>query len=134
MKELRAPRGVPPDIESPHRAHRTKELDDPGRLLCRACGAPITSRAEQTSVAGSHVHLRTNPAGITFRFGCFSSAPGAIVHGPPTGEHSWFAGLVWSFTMCGGCGEHLGWHFEGAERFHALILDRLVDESRPTRH
>ena len=86
--ELRAPRGVPADVESPQRADRTRELEDAGRLLCRACGEPITSRAEQTTVAGSHVHRRTNPAGITFTFGCFSSAPGANVPGPATDE-SW---------------------------------------------
>lgn len=97
------------------------------------CGEPITSRAHQTTVAGSHVHHRTNPAGVTFEFGCFSAAPGVAVVGPATDEHSWFAGCVWSFALCGGCTEHLGWLFEGAERFYGLILDRLVDEA-PSLH
>jgi hypothetical protein len=78
---------------------------------------------------GSTVHRRVNPAGIVFEFGCFASAPGAAVIGEPTEEHSWFPGYVWSYVLCRGCGEHLGWHFQGADSpFHGLILDRLVPE------
>ena len=127
--EPRAPGRVPGDFESPQHVDQIDEPEDPGRLLCRVCGEPITSRADQTVVAGAQVHRRTNPAGITFTFGCFSSAPGATEAGPATDEHSWFAGFCWSFATCGACGEHLGWLFEGAERFHGLILDRLVEEA-----
>ncbi len=127
--ELRAPSRPQGGVESPHRAGESEELEDPGRLLCRACGEPITSRAYETTVAGSHIHRRTNPAGITFAFACFRSAPGATEVGPATEEYSWFAGFCWSFAMCGGCGEQLGWLFEGAERFHGLILDRLAEEA-----
>ena len=45
-------------------------------------------------------------------------------------EHSWFAGHQWSFSLCGGCGTHLGWSFRpaGGAGFHGLILDRLRTE------
>ena len=129
--ELRAPWRVPAAVGLPERDDASEELEGPGLLLCRSCGEPITARAHQTTAAGSHVHRRTNPAGMTFTFGCFSSAPGATVVGPATDEHSWFSGCVWSFSMCRGCGDHLGWLFAGAERFHGLILERLVEEQPP---
>jgi len=131
LLDLRAPSRLPGDVESPPQPAEAEDLEDPRRLLCRTCGEPITSRAHETTVAGSHIHRRTNPAGITYTFGCFRSAPGATEVGPATEEHSWFAGFCWSFAMCGGCGEQLGWLFEGAERFHGLILDRLVQEASP---
>jgi hypothetical protein len=104
------------------------------RLLCALCGRLITSDAHRIEVAGSHSHDRTNPYGIRFHFWCFDAAPGARTAGRPTSEHTWFAGHAWSFALCGGCGEHLGWLFEGEApaRFFALICDRLeVDESSP---
>ena len=134
LLELRAPGRVPADVESPLQDDQAEKLEDPGRLLCRECGEPITSRADETPVAGSRVHRRTNPAGVSFTFGCFGAAPGTTVVGPATDEHSWFAGCVWSFALCGGCAEQLGWLFEGADRFYGLILDRLVEEARPTHH
>lgn len=75
---------------------------------------------------GRWIHRRTNPAGFEFEFSCFVAAPGATTEGQPTLEHSWFRGYAWVFTLCGTCGAHLGWHFEGAPpSFHGLILNRL---------
>jgi len=99
------------------------------RLLCRGCGSPVTAEGERVAVDGHHVHRRSNPAGIEFEFGCFAAASGAEVVGTPTPEFSWFAGYSWVFSVCRACGAHLGWLFEGAGPcFHALILDRLVQE------
>lgn len=100
-------------------------------LRCRLCRGPVTAEDDRTVVEGEHVHRRTNPAGIEFEFGCFLAAPGAQVVGEPTFEFSWFAGRAWAYSLCRGCGAHLGWHFEGRDpAFHALILDRLeVDET-----
>lgn len=102
----------------------------PRRLLCRACGTHVTSSAERVEIAGSHEHDEVNPAGFRFRIGCFLGAPGTVAIGVPTTEHTWFAGYSWSFALCAGCREHLGWLFEStADRaFHGLILDRLVEE------
>lgn len=100
-------------------------------LRCRLCRGPVTAEDDRAVVEGEHVHRRTNPAGIEFEFGCFLAAPGAQVVGEPTFEFSWFAGRAWAYSLCRGCGTHLGWHFEGLDpAFHGLILDRLeVDET-----
>jgi hypothetical protein len=95
-------------------------------LRCRACGHPVTEDAERVSVSGSHVHTRTNPAGIEYCFGCFGAAPGCAVLGAATDEHTWFPGCRWRIAVCGSCGEHLGWSFSGVQRFFGLILARLV--------
>jgi hypothetical protein len=98
------------------------------RLRCRVCGAGITDEGQRCSVAGSHAHTRTNPAGVSFGFGCFREAPGCRCLGAPTAEHTWFAGCRWRIAACSACGEHLGWAFSGAEIFYGLILMRLVGE------
>jgi len=80
-------------------------------------------------MSGSHVHVFTNPAGFTFRIGCFSSAPGCLNAGDPTGDFTWFTGYDWSFALCGGCMTHLGWFYEsGRDGFHGLILAELVED------
>jgi hypothetical protein len=98
------------------------------RLRCRACGNPITDNGQRRSVDGSHSHTRTNPAGVQFTFGCFREAPGCRCLGAASTEHTWFTGCRWRIAACGGCGEHLGWSFDGAESFFGLILMRLVGE------
>lgn len=102
----------------------------PGRrLLCANCGQPVTTEAERISIEGRSVHQATNPSGIEFEFGCFASAPGALVAGEPTTEFSWFTGYAWRFALCRGCGAHLGWFFQGgAPTFFGLILNRLKEE------
>ena len=63
--------------------HAESELDSllggsgGSRLVCALCGVFITNDAARGSVAGAHVHTRSNPAGISFEFGCFTAAPGA---------------------------------------------------------
>jgi hypothetical protein len=42
---------------------------------------------------------------------------------------TWFPGFAWQVAVCGGCGEHIGWGFAGAEqRFVALLLERIIEE------
>jgi hypothetical protein len=99
------------------------------RLICRACRSPITANEHRIEIEGSHVHLRTNPAGVDFELGCFDEAFGTVTVGPATTEHAWFGGHTWRYCACMYCGEHLGWLFEGeASRFYGLILDRLDEE------
>jgi hypothetical protein len=96
------------------------------RLLCRACGNPITTEADRTTVEGAHEHVKTNPAGLVFRIGCFRAAPGALGWGDAFAEHTWFAGYTWQISLCAGCGVHLGWAFGGAGgSFHGLVTERL---------
>jgi len=100
-----------------------------GQLHCRLCGAPITDNSQRVEAQGAHVHTRQNPAGVVYCFGCFRAAPGCTAFGRPTAEHSWFAGCAWRIAACRGCGEHLGWQFQGVDCFFGLILDRLIERS-----
>lgn len=107
-----------------------EEVSREKRLLCGICGHYITSRDRAVEESGSHTHVFTNPAGVTFHIGCFSSAPGCHSAGDPTEEYTWFPGFAWSFALCGGCMAHLGWLYEsGSRRFHGLILAGLVEEN-----
>lgn len=104
------------------------EADKGRKLYCHLCRHPITDRGQSISFQGGHVHARTNPAGYTYEFGCYQDAPGCRVFGPRTDEHTWFAGYSWQIAVCGSCGEHLGWLFNGAGRFYGLIVDRIIPE------
>jgi hypothetical protein len=96
-------------------------------LFCRACGHQVTATSEATTVAGSHLHTRLNPANVVFHFGCFRSAPGAKVSGAPSGEHTWFEGCLWQYAHCSRCQTHLGWAFSGTMAFFGLIIERLSE-------
>jgi hypothetical protein len=106
---------------------------EPGNpLLCRACGNEITEAERGIRRHGRFEHTFTNPAGFTFRLGCFSAAWNCILHGAPTHTHTWFPGFRWRFCSCGSCGLHLGWQYDsGAEGFFGLILDNLVRQRHP---
>jgi hypothetical protein len=96
-------------------------------LHCRACGHKITREDDRIPVLGLHEHTRTNPHGITFRFGSFRNAQGCATSGEPIAAFTWFAGYYWRLALCGGCRIHLGWRFEGAgANFFGLVLERLI--------
>lgn len=103
--------------------------EGPGRALgCAFCRRPITSSAAAIEVSGAHEHSFTNPAGITFRIGCFADAAGLTRAGPSTLEWTWFPGYAWQVELCAGCREQLGWFYRSPHgRFHGLILDNLVE-------
>ncbi len=127
--QLRRPRRPPGHLGEQPDAEDFLALGSGRRLLCAACAEPITTDAHRIAIEGRHTHLRTNPAGFDFELGCFSEAPGAAAAGEATDEHTWFAGFKWRFSICRGCGFHLGWRFEsGSAGFHGLILDRLETE------
>ena len=119
--------GEAPDVES------VLGLSSERRLLCAACGEPVTADEHRVNIEGRHVHRRTNPAGFEFEFGCFREASGAVAVGSATMEHTWFAGWTWRASICRSCGFHLGWLFEsGGSSFQGLILDRLEAEESKT--
>ena len=96
-------------------------------LVCRNCGQAITGEDRRIAVAGSHRHTFFNPAGIVYGLGCFSEANGCVLVGPRSPEFSWFAGCLWRVALCRGCGNHLGWHFQGdGQAFYGLILAELI--------
>jgi hypothetical protein len=121
--------GAGPDDEPDPRPDDDAEAHEERAILCRGCGAPITSREAALEVDGAHEHTFFNPAGIVYRIGCFARAGGCVDTGAWTDEFAWFPGHQWRFSLCAGCGAHLGWQFgsaAGAE-FWGLILERLEE-------
>jgi hypothetical protein len=101
-----------------------EQVDD--TIRCGRCKHGITAGKYAIEVSGSHAHTFRNPAGWSFRIGCFADAPGAAAAGPPTTAATWFPGYAWRMAHCGGCGTHLGWWFVGTDAFAGLVLARLV--------
>ena len=97
-------------------------------LICKACGQVITTNEDRISINGQHIYTRINPAGIEYTFDCFRAAPGCWQVGASSYEHTWFAGHCWQISVCGGCGEHLGWYFRNGNAFFGLIENRLVEK------
>lgn len=96
------------------------------RLFCAMCWHPITHQEERIPVGGSHEHTCTNPAGCTYRIGCFHDAGGCVAFGEATTEHTWFRGYSWQIALCARCERHIGWRFQAsADYFHGLIVERL---------
>ncbi len=100
------------------------------RIVCAACGFPITTERQRIEMNGRHAHRCVNPAGVIFDIGCFRRAPGCDTHGMPTTEFTWFPSFAWNYALCQGCSALLGWkyHGAGATAFFGLILDRLATE------
>lgn len=102
-----------------------EQLDD--SLRCRRCRHDVTAGRLAIEVSGAHAHTFRNPAGWSFRLGCFADAPGAAVTGTATYAATWFTGYAWRFAHCSGCGTHLGWWFVGgSDAFAGLVLARLM--------
>jgi len=87
-----------------------RPLEAPG-YYCRLCGEFITQKQARISVEGAHEHRFSNPAGLVFDIGCFSSAPGCQTAGEPSDFYSWFDGFAWCCALCRTCATHLGWAF-----------------------
>ncbi len=103
------------------------ERDDP--LFCKRCGHLITRERWAVSRNGDHLHTVFNPAGHLFRVRCFEHAPGVGEAGEPTDNFTWFPGFFWRFSLCRGCGDHLGWAYSGTDggtAFYGLIATKLV--------
>lgn len=102
-----------------------EELDD--TIRCGRCKHAVTAGRYTIEVDGAHAHTFRNPAGWSYRIGCFADAPGAAAAGPVTTEATWFAGYGWRYAHCEACGSHLGWWFVGrSDAFAGLVLARLT--------
>lgn len=108
-----------------------RRTDETGkRIICRACGNPITGSAARMEVNGKHEHVFFNPHGYMFELGCFLTAPGTIRVGPPSADFSWFTGHTWQITVCGRCNVHIGWYYDlNGSGFYGLILPALSEET-----
>jgi len=109
---------------------REKEDD---AIYCAACGHLVTRTRWAFDINGGHEHMFFNPAGIVFRVLCFREAPGAAETGDASDQFTWFKGYDWRLAICNGCGDQLGWRFEGASEndsepaiFFALIKGKLT--------
>jgi hypothetical protein len=101
------------------------------RLLCASCRHVVTYAIQRMAIDGAHEHCRTNPEGMTYRFGCYHEANGCAPLGRGTLDFTWFVGYAWRVALCKNCSTHLGWRFDAAaDHFYALILDRLVTEQQ----
>ncbi|RME67412.1 MAG: hypothetical protein D6778_03285 [Nitrospirae bacterium] len=102
--------------------------DEHSGIYCRFCGHFVTKIEHMISRQGSHRHVFTNPAGITFEIGLFKDAPGCVNITEPTFEFTWFKGYAWSVSICRSCGNHLGWFWQSTDdAFYGLILERIIE-------
>jgi hypothetical protein len=118
--EVRAP--VQPAVEDGQRSMTGR------RIVCAACGHPITTERQRIEVNGRHEHRCVNPDGVLFHIGCFHRAPGCVTQGVPTTAFTWFPGFAWTYALCAVCSTLLGWQYQGvdASSFFGLILNRLT--------
>lgn len=101
--------------------------DDDKHICCAFCHHVISHPRFKMDMDGAHCHTFANPHGIVFEIGCFTSAPGCLTAGDPSGEFSWFKGYQWKIAACKGCQAHNGWQFvSGTHQFFGLILDKIV--------
>lgn len=102
-------------------------------IVCRQCLQRLTRPSERTVVNGSHRHTFANPSGVVFEIGCYRTASGLALIGPPSYEFPWFAGHSWQIAICSTCQWHLGWLFKGrgGSQFFGLISDRLKEIVAP---
>jgi hypothetical protein len=127
VRSLKATREGPAGAVRTH--ERPEAEEERGRVLaCAACRQAITTSAARIEVGGAHEHRFTNPHGLQFHIGCFSSVAGCATAGDPETFFTWFPGYSWQVEGCSRCGAHLGWLFRSTGHgFHGLILDRLVE-------
>ncbi len=119
------------DISSETGGSSFSETADDDEILCAACKHVITRARWRISRNGDHAHTVFNPAGVVFQILCFKEAPGSEATGGASGEFTWFRGYNWRIAVCGGCGQHLGWRFEGPDVFFGLIKPKLDEGKKP---
>lgn len=95
-------------------------------VKCYDCQHVLTSEDMAISINGGHTHVKSNPFGITFEFGCYGEALGCAVTGKNEGADSWFEGYKWRYLQCEACNQILGWQFNGLISFYGIRTDRIV--------
>ena len=113
--------------QAPDKDTETAEITNDA-IYCANCGGMLTRTRWAISMDG-HERVFINPTGRVFRVCCFSDAPGAIITGEPTIEHTWFPPYAWNFAICSGCRSHVGWCFvndEAEQSFYGLMKTALT--------
>jgi len=94
--------------------------------LCAWCLNRVAQEQDRFVYKGKDEFTFANPEGIRFAIITFSQTRGCREAGLPTLEYTWFSGHAWSYCLCAGCGQHLGWYYAGQHHFAGLIRDRMV--------
>ena len=97
------------------------------RFVCDACGADITQACLRIAVDGCHRHRLPRSFGVDQEHGCFSLAPGCVVHRPLNLLLGKADGSQWRPVSCATCGAAMGWHHQNAAGlgFFLLALENL---------
>ena len=112
----------PADVTAPQTETRRDDT-----VRCKACNHEVTRQRHAIQKEGRHEHTFRNPGGYSFHLLCFAEASGSRDEGCPTLAATWFPGFAWSFAICDGCQEHLGWWYSRSEeKFAGLIATRLL--------
>jgi hypothetical protein len=104
------------------------------RLMCAACGHPVTKVNEKTDIFGRHDHAFAYYNEVV-QLGCFLNAPGCtgierISHG-----YSWFRGYSWQIQLCENCYTQLGWKYMSQnDSFYGLVFNTLREETQEKRN
>ena len=117
-----------PSISEPALDTRTAVAigDAEGDWLCAWCLNRVANERDRFKYDGKDQFSFCNPDGVRFHIMTFSVIKGCRQAGAPTLEYTWFSGHAWSFCLCEGCGQHLGWYYAGEHHFAGLITDRLI--------
>ena len=115
------------DIDNELSVDSKLEKSSSRQLCCAVCRFPITHYTQATKIEQKHIHLKRNPSGNLFRFGCYRNASGCGHFGEFTHEYTWFNGYKWCNALCLSCNTQLGWCFTGEQTFYGLIVEQLVD-------
>ena len=117
----------------PPQLHDTQDVNDESAArnpvyCCVQCLHPVTDRDAHIEMAGSHLHVFTNPGGFTYELALYAYA-NCIVYGESTKEYTWFSGYAWQLALCANCQEHLGWRYlkTDSAAFYGLIWERLIE-------
>lgn len=110
------------------------ERRDHDAIVCRHCGAQVSSRRAFFSMDGeSASRIFSNPYGLLHEIFTVRQAQGLLLEGPPTTEFSWFPGYAWEVAYCASCHAHLGWEFTAVDsrdepaRFWGLRCSEVAD-------
>jgi len=104
------------------------EDSEPTGICCANCHAHLTDKKNAITIEGRHLHVVTNPAGIIFQIGTFSTVD-CRAESDVDDEFSWFSGYAWRIVSCSSCLQHIGWSYqhEHSPDFYGLIVDKLID-------
>ena len=119
---------VMPPVAEPEAVPRTETApgDTASDWLCAWCHNHIANEKDRFLYNGQDEFSFANPEGTRFAIITFCRTRGCREVGPPTLDHTWFAGHGWSVCQCDRCGQQLDWFYAGLHRFAGLIKGRIV--------